>query len=1092
MGLNAKRVVHLAVSYASKLRKVCVFLAIIVALSSGCSKEARKDRYLANAARDFNAENYDRAEIEYLSVLRLSQGDATAIARLGIIYQKQAKLSQASTYLRKAVELAPGNLEVRLNLGLLYATIHAVKEARTEAMSVLEKQPWNEDALLLLVDCASDASEIEHIRLLVHGYQQRDKDCAAYHLALGALGLRQQNFEHAELELKQSMTMDSKSAAVQLVYGNLCLLKNDLSGAEHAFKTSAELSPWHSAKRLTYADFKFKTGNPGQGRAVVEEITRKVPDYLPAWLFLAQNAAAANRFEECDSHVERIFARDPANYEALLLKSNILISQGDATNAITHLERVRSIYSTDPAVCAQLAVAHLMNLDIPKARACLNQALSVNPNFADAILLLAELDIRQGKAHSAIAAMQKLAQQQPELARAHVLLAEAYVGQKDYRSAIAVYRHMMELFPENADVPLLLGLRFVEQEQMADARQAFEKSLELAPQSISALEQLVNLDLAEKQYAAASARVKLRLEKTPRSGNPWLLFAKIHLAQGEIEQAEGALLRAISLEPDLRTPYILLADIYRNSNKSELALQNLNSLLARNSNDIGALLQVATIQTALTNYPAARDAYERVLLINPKSGAALNNLACLYAEQIGRLDKAYELACKGRRLYPRDPFTADTLGWILYKQGNYLQSLGSLQESVRFLSAEPEVQYHLGMASYMMGDEDAARTTLQRAVQSTNQFTGRADALHGLAVLAIDPRTADAPTIQNLDNVIGSSQADVMALCRRASIYECQGRFSDAASTYEKAVARSPQNTHAIARLALIYGIHMSELPKAVKLAKEAHNLTPDDPSISYALGRLLYLADDQKWAANLISDAATKRPDDPDLQYDLALSHYAIGDSEKARMAAQQAVHTPYSFARLEGAKLFLELLLAAENFGNQSSEALGKAERVLKDDPKNLPASLISALAHEQQSDFEKARQTYEDILRRAPLFAPACKRLADLYSQHFGDDKKAIQLASRVREILPDDPEVARTLGILTYRTGKDNSDFVRSAQLLRESSATRDNDPELFYYLGLAEYQAKALNASKQALERALALKLEAKFADDARRLLAKMN
>ena len=48
---------------------------------------------------------------------------------------------------------------------------------------------------------------------------------------------------------------------------------------------------------------------------------------------------------------------------------------------------------------------------------------------------------------------------------------------------------------------------------------------------------------------------------------------------------------------------------------------------------------------------------------------ALNNLAVLYSDDLGQLDKAYDLAKKAREVAPNDPHIADTLGWILYKEG---------------------------------------------------------------------------------------------------------------------------------------------------------------------------------------------------------------------------------------------------------------------------------------------------------------------------------------------------------------------------------------------------------------------------------------
>ena len=52
--------------------------------------------------------------------------------------------------------------------------------------------------------------------------------------------------------------------------------------------------------------------------------------------------------------------------------------------------------------------------------------------------------------------------------------------------------------------------------------------------------------------------------------------------------------------------------------------------------------------------------------------------------------------------------------------------------------------FHVGMARYMTGDEDGARTALARAAASTVDFPGKAEIAGCLAVLAVDPKSADA------------------------------------------------------------------------------------------------------------------------------------------------------------------------------------------------------------------------------------------------------------------------------------------------------------------------------------------------------------
>ena len=53
----------------------------------------------------------------------------------------------------------------------------------------------------------------------------------------------------------------------------------------------------------------------------------------------------------------------------------------------------------------------------------------------------------------------------------------------------------------------------------------------------------------------------------------------------------------------------------------------------------------------------------------------------LYSENLGQLDKAYELAKKASEAAPNQPHFADTLGWIEFKRRNYANALRLLRDS---------------------------------------------------------------------------------------------------------------------------------------------------------------------------------------------------------------------------------------------------------------------------------------------------------------------------------------------------------------------------------------------------------------------------
>ena len=77
--------------------------------------------------------------------------------------------------------------------------------------------------------------------------------------------------------------------------------------------------------------------------------------------------------------------------------------------------------------------------------------------------------------------------------------------------------------------------------------------------------------------------------------------------------------------------------------------------------------------------------------------------------------------------------------------------------------------------------------------------------------------------------------------------------------------------------------------------------------------------------------------------------------------------------------------------------------------------------------------------------PLYAPVSRQLALLYGQRSTDDPKAYELVMKARQAYPDDPEIAKALGILNYRRGY----YPQSADLLKEAAARRKDDPELLY-------------------------------------------
>ena len=317
------------------------------------------------------------------------------------------------------------------------------------------------------------------------------------------------------------------------------------------------------------------------------------------------------------------------------------------------------------------------------------------------------------------------------------------------------------------------------------------------------------------------------------------------------------------------------------------------------------------------NYTAARDAYEKLLAINPNFGSALNNLAYLYSEIFGELDKAYKAAQRARALMPNEPIPADTLGWILYKKRQYPWALYLLQESAGRLPTQADVQFHLGMAYYMMGEEEPARLALQHALQLRNDFPGSDEAKQHLAVLATDADTtaaADSATLVK-KALRGSKADDPTALSRLAAMNEQKDALDRAIADCQTALHSNPEDVTVLMNLTRLYAEN-KDTQKAFELAKSARKLEPENPDVAHALGRLAFQTGDYTWAHSLLQEVMGSQPEDPEVLCDLAEASYAVGrvpEAEAAMRHALQAERLPGLQA--DTARRFLDMIALSAN---------------------------------------------------------------------------------------------------------------------------------------------------------------------------------
>ena len=1060
---------------------------ITLAALGGCSAESKKSGHLSKGAQFLASGDYEKAELEYKNALQIERGNAEAITRLGIIYFDQGRFGPSVMFLREANRLQPQNSEVRLRLVKLLLSVQDSTEARAILAPLLDATPPHEEAPGLLAESATTPKDIKEAR---EKLLKLPNQTAGVLTGLAVLELRDNKTAEAEALLARALALNPKLAITHTAIGLIHQSKKDLAKAEQSFLAAVAGEPARSPRRIQLAQFYLRTDQLPAAKRTLDELVKQAPDLIPARILVADIAAREKRYADSLAMLDRVFALDPSHPEALLLAGQVRQANGELDKAISILESAVKTYPKSALVQHQLGLAYLARGESSKAAAGFAEAVALSPNFVPSIIALAETNVRQRNFVSAIASL-KVLLQKAEIAEARFLLGNAYRLQGNLEEALATYRQLSAALPNNAQLRFFTGLVLLQQNQRTAAREELTKASTLAPNDLAAVELLVQLDLAEKQPATARKRVEEQIAKNATATAPRLLLANIQLTQSDAAGAEATLRKAIDLQPESLDAYILLARILVSRNEQAKALADLQVAAAKNPKDPRPVFMTAVLQEGLKNYPAARDSYEKVLAINPKSDVALNNLAYLYSEQIVDLDKALALAERAREavqkinpanlLPSQSESTADTLGWILYKKKQYARALTLLEESGAKLTDNAEAQAHFGLACYATGDEARARSVLTGALKVSSQFPGVEQAKKALSVLNLDPVKGGADAKAELEKIVAAQPDDTIALVKLAQIHERAGDSAKALAMYQAALKGSTGNV--VAGLSIVrLQRAKNDLSGALETANALRKAAPSDGRVAAALGQLTYQSGEYPRAYNLLQEAARRLPDDADVLYDYGVAAYSVGRVADAESSIRDALQKAPNFARTTEAKRFLEISAIAAN--PATSGAAATVDSALKADPNHAAALFARASLANAAHNTEAARQDCEKVLARYPDFTPVKRQLAILYAEKAVDDKKALELGTKARETYPNDAELSRALGVLSFRTGN----FPRAVSLLQESARTRTTDADLMFTLGMAQRQTKDIAGSAKSLQKALDLGLKGDAAKEARTLL----
>jgi len=437
----------------------------------------------------------------------------------------------------------------------------------------------------------------------------------------------------------------------------------------------------------------------------------------------------SNRLDELAPHLVRMLETDKEGLAGNLLGLNRMLARNPDRQAVFRLiDKVCAPFFGLAEAHYAVAMAAGSAGELPRARAEVRRALELRPDWEMAALLQAQLLSRDSSADG-IASLQAFLERNPQARDVRLHLARALVADKQYVEARQHFDRLLRDYPDNPDVVYPVAILALQQNDLerAEAQLKHLLTLEFPDRNIVYyyLGQIAEDGKRSAEALAYYAQVGAGEQQFPAR----LRLVRILGEQGKLDEARRQLHATQAKTPQEGVQLLLAeAQLLRDAKQFQQAYDLLDKALAEQPVQPELLYEAALLAEKLGQVDTLERLLRRLIEVQPASAQAYNALGYSFAERNIRLPEARELIAKALALAPDDPFIMDSMGWVLYRQGELAGALAHLERAYA-QRQDPEIAAHLGEVLWMLGRKDDARRTLREASKNHPANEVLADAL---------------------------------------------------------------------------------------------------------------------------------------------------------------------------------------------------------------------------------------------------------------------------------------------------------------------------------------------------------------------------
>lgn len=300
-------------------------------------------------------------------------------------------------------------------------------------------------------------------------------------------------------------------------------------------------------------------------------------------------------------HLTVALLLDPANREALHLRGDAYLSQGNLHLALADYDRALAAGADYALSHFKLAEAYL-NLDYAKALSHYAEALRLKPNFAAAYCGQGRTLARMNRRDDAIASYQAGLQTDPKNAPLLRALAELYMQAGEFGFAAPQYRLAVAANPYDQELYIGLGTCLQKLNKDAEALTFFEQGIAKLPAAHELRYYKAALLLRMNRPADAAMEYKTILATAARPGSLNERIADAAALAADYPEALTYYKRALDTQDNRMVLHFKSARVYAQQGERKEAVNWLRASQALGFSDYDAVSADPAFQILLTEY----------------------------------------------------------------------------------------------------------------------------------------------------------------------------------------------------------------------------------------------------------------------------------------------------------------------------------------------------------------------------------------------------------------------------------------------------------------------------------------------------------